>query len=182
MTFRAIFDSVIPDTVTIDAYGAFILFMGIIFFYMLWKASRAKRLDWTDFITAKDSNRASLTKFLQLVGGVVGTWVMVQLTLKDKLTVDYLIVYLTYVGAIEGWSKFVSAKYGISNGNGGEYPPYSPNRFPNMGGYQAGGGFNYPSAGVNRGVSGGFQPSRMPMGGQPQQPFPPLDESDTRLG
>jgi hypothetical protein len=107
--------------IKLDIYGAFILVLGMIFFYMLWKANRQGNLIWTDLITNKGTTVVSLTKMLQLIGGMVGTWLMIKLTLQEKLTEEYLMIYLTYVGAIEGWSKFVAARYGATfdpNGNG----------------------------------------------------------------
>lgn len=99
--------------ITVDLSAAAILVIALVFIYMFWHASSRGKLDWTDMITSRQ-NKVSLTKLLQLVGGLVGTWIMVFMTLSGKLTSDLLIIYLTYVGAIEGWSKFVAAKYGAA--------------------------------------------------------------------
>jgi hypothetical protein len=79
--------------------------------YLFWTAHKIGTVDWTDMITSKGSNRVSLTKFLQLCGGITATWIMVYMTLHELLTVEFLFTYLTYVGAIEGWSKYVSMRY-----------------------------------------------------------------------
>lgn len=102
-------------TVTSNLPGIIIVcllsFMGYLF-------HKAGKLDWTDLITARGpDNKVSLTKFLQLVGGVIGSWAVIHTVLHDKLTYDILMVYLAYVASIEGFSKFVAAKYGASNGN-----------------------------------------------------------------
>ena len=78
---------------------------------LIWQANRKKKLDWTDLITARNSMKVSLTKVLQLVGGITGTWIMIYMTMKGLLSTELFMTYLAYVGAIEGWSKFVSARY-----------------------------------------------------------------------
>lgn len=77
---------------------------------LFWRIQRSEKLDFADMIT-KDGRSVSLTKVLQLIGGLTATWVVMKLTLTGGLTESLLGVYLTYVGAIEGYSKFVAAKY-----------------------------------------------------------------------
>lgn len=86
-------------------------FLGILFLF--WRFQRAGTLDFADMVT-KDGRSVSLTKVLQLLGGITGTWVIIKLTLHGGINEGVLGLYLTYVGAIEGWSKFVSAKYGYN--------------------------------------------------------------------
>lgn len=92
--------------------GLTILVFAVSLVSIVYKTHTSKTLDWLDLITNKGTNDVSLTKCLQFVGGITGTWIMVYVTLHDKLTYDLLLVYLTYVGAIDGWSKFIMAKYG----------------------------------------------------------------------
>jgi hypothetical protein len=132
-----------PAMIVITTFAMFVIFM-------LWYETYKQRLDWRDLITNPATNHVSLTKVLQLVGGVVGTWVMVIVTLHDKLTGEIFFTYLAYVGAIEGWSKFITAKYGAT----GDMRPYNRpgmNRYGNSGGY------------------GGYQPEYEQTG----QPYPP---------
>lgn len=91
--------------------GITILIFVVVLIYIIYKTHTSNTLDWLDLITTKGSNDVSLTKCLQFVGGITGTWIMIYSTLHDKLTYDLLLVYLTYVGAIDGWSKFVMIKY-----------------------------------------------------------------------
>lgn len=91
--------------------GITILSITALLLYAMHRAHHIRDLDWTDLVTSKDTSKVSLTKFLQLVGGITGTWMVVYTTLHDKLTYDLLLVYLTYVGAIDGWSKFIAARY-----------------------------------------------------------------------
>jgi uncharacterized membrane protein len=90
---------------------AAIIFVAIVALIVLfYRIQVSQKLDFTDMIT-KDGRAVSLTKVLQLIGGVTGTWIMIKLTLTGGLTEALFGLYLTYVGAIEGYSKYVSAKY-----------------------------------------------------------------------
>lgn len=86
-----------------------VIMVGIL--WMFWHIQRTEKLDFADMIT-KDGRSVSLTKVLQLLGGVTATWVMIKLTLTNSLSESLFGIYLTYVGAIEGYSKYVAAKYG----------------------------------------------------------------------
>lgn len=99
---------------------------------LFWRIQSSKKLDFADLIT-KDGRSVSLTKVLQLVGGLTATWIMVKMTLTGDLTEGLLGVYLVYIGGVEGYSKFVAAKYGYNetstrdavpggNGNGAKVP------------------------------------------------------------
>jgi hypothetical protein len=123
-------------------YGLFLLAALILFVFLLWKAQRNKRLDWVDLIT-KDGVTVSLTKILQLVGGFVGTWIVVQMTIAGDMTWDILAVYLAYVASIESFSKFIIAKYRAEDRDG------------RGGGYYGGGGRGYGGGG-GRGYGGGY--------------------------
>ena len=96
-------------------FAAMIVLILFAMCFMLYKENKNGSLSWTDMLVQKfpdGSSSLSLTKMLQMVGGVTSTWMMIYLTLHDKLSTEFLVTYLTYVGAIEGWSKFVAAKYG----------------------------------------------------------------------
>lgn len=106
-------------TISLNAPACVIAVLSLLLVWMVYRANKSGVLDWTDMITAKHSRSVSLTKFLQLVGGITGTWIMVSITLKGAMTPEMLMIYLTYVGAIEGYSKFVSARYNLP-------PPVTP--------------------------------------------------------
>jgi hypothetical protein len=89
----------------------FIVLIGMLMLFRRIQAS--EKLDFADMIT-KDGRAVSLTKVLQLIGGITATWVIVKLTLAGGLNEGLFGVYLAYVGAIEGYSKFVAAKYGYT--------------------------------------------------------------------
>lgn len=145
-----------PATIVITTFALFIIFM-------LWYETYKQTLDWRDLITNPATNRVSLTKILQLVGGVVGTWIMVIVTLHDKLTGDLFFTYLAYVGAIEGWSKFITAKYGAV----GEVRSYNRS---GVGGY----GNGYGGGGYQR----GYDPTNQTPTAPPSPPAakPPIGD------
>lgn len=113
----AISTSMASSAAEITAFGitfnAMAIVIGLIALGVLvlfYRIQCSHKLDFADMIT-KDGRSVSLTKVLQLVGGVTATWIMVKLTLTGGLTEALFGLYLTYVGAIEGYSKFVAAKY-----------------------------------------------------------------------
>lgn len=94
--------------VNVMALALCFLVFGLV--YLFWRIQRTDKLDFADMIT-KDGRAVSLTKVLQLVGGLTATWIMIKLTLSGGLTEGILGIYLAYIGGVEGYSKFLSAKY-----------------------------------------------------------------------
>ncbi len=105
----------------VNVYACALLIFFAIFLIALWRAQRAKRLDWLDMLT-RDGTKVSTTKVLQLIGGVVGTWVIVQVTLRGELTWDLFAIYLAYVASIDGFSKFIMARYGAEGSDDSKVP------------------------------------------------------------
>lgn len=95
-------------SVNLMAVAFALLVFGVLFLF--WRIQRTQKLDFADLIT-KDGKSVSLTKVLQLIGGLTATWIMIKLTLTGGITEAILGVYLAYVGGVEAYSKFVSAKY-----------------------------------------------------------------------
>jgi len=85
---------------------------GILFLF--WRIYRSEKLDFAGVIT-NNGKSVSLTKVLQLIGGLTATWIMVKLTLTGGLTEGLFGVYLAYVGGVEAYSKYVAAKYGYES-------------------------------------------------------------------
>ena len=86
--------------------GIFVLFLR----RTLIHSTKHSSIEWYDLITDQ-SDHISLTKVLNLTGGVIGSWVIVKLTLQDKITWDLFTIYLFYCASIDGFSKDISAKY-----------------------------------------------------------------------
>lgn len=97
--------------INLMAVSILMLLLGVLFLF--WRIQRSEKLDFADIIT-KNGKSVSLTKVLQLVGGLTATWIMIKLTLTGGLTESLFGIYLTYVGGVEAYSKFVSAKYGYN--------------------------------------------------------------------
>jgi hypothetical protein len=106
---------------TFNIYGAILAVLALIFLCALWSAQRKQKLDWTDMLT-RDGTKVSTTKILQLVGGVVATWIVIQTTMAGKLTWDLFAIYLMYVASIDGFSKFIMARYGAENSDDSKVP------------------------------------------------------------
>lgn len=62
----------------------------------------------------KNGKSVSLTKVLQLIGGITSTWVIINLALSNALPESIFGLYLAYVGSIEAYSKFIAARYNYS--------------------------------------------------------------------
>jgi hypothetical protein len=86
----------------------FSLIVGLITLFI--RIQLTKKLEFADMLT-KDGRTVSLTKVLQLVGGATATWVIIKTTLMGSISMELFLVYLAYVASIEGFSKFISAKY-----------------------------------------------------------------------
>jgi steroid 5-alpha reductase family enzyme len=92
------------------SFSIVLLFILVIMLFVI--AQYSDELDWIDMIRKPGRKEISLTKVVQLFGAIVATWIMVKLSLTDKMTWDIFAVYLTYVGGVEGFSKYITAKYG----------------------------------------------------------------------
>lgn len=116
--------------------------------YGLIRAHRDPKTDfeWVHLVTDRDIStgtvRASATKILQLVGGITGTYIVIKLTLQNNIEFEIFGAYLAYVASIEGFSKFMLARYGAQQQvhyNGpiftprmrhNRYDPYNPDYVP----------------------------------------------------
>jgi hypothetical protein len=80
------------------------------------RAHRCGAIDWVGMITVDQNGKAvpSVTKILQLVGGFVGTWIVINLTLQKGITWDIFSIYLAYVAGVDGFEKVIMLKF--SNG------------------------------------------------------------------
>lgn len=104
-TYFEVFD------VRINVFSIVIIIAILVFLIALYKANKSKRLDWYDMIT-RDGRKVSISKILQLVGGFIATWVIIKMTIEQRLTWDIFSIYLAYVASVDAFSKIVLAKYG----------------------------------------------------------------------
>lgn len=80
-------------------------------FALLLLQAQRRGLSCLDLITDKGNNKMSLTKTLNLLGGVIGAWAVTKMALNKNLTWDILAVYLAYCGSTHGFSTWLSAKF-----------------------------------------------------------------------
>lgn len=103
----------------------FIQHAGVIFVVLLTMALIIlhfnKKADINLFDLVTRDGKLSTTKILQVVGGFVATWVVIKLTVGDKITWDIFTIYLAYVASVEGFSKVVALKFGDKNASGDTY-------------------------------------------------------------
>ncbi len=73
-----------------------------------------------DLIT-RDGKHLSTTKILQLVGGIVGTFIVIKMTITGTMTWDIFAIYLAYAASVDGFTKAINAKF---KSREQEYPRY----------------------------------------------------------
>lgn len=102
----------------INVFASIVIGLFVMILIGLWKAHDDDRVDWIDAITSVEQAtgkiKVSVTKILQIVGGIVGTFVVVKMTMQNVMTWDIFAIYLTYVASIDGFSRFILAKYGVN--------------------------------------------------------------------
>jgi len=126
-----VFGELVDVLIKIDLMSLIIIALFAAFIIMFLKAVKSGRINWLDLIRKPSSGELSLTKVIQLFGGIVATWVIIKLSLVNNVSWDIFAIYLAYVGSIEGFSKFVAAKYGTINIGGKDdssedYGDYNP--------------------------------------------------------
>lgn len=99
----------------IDSLKTGLFLFGVFLMWVFVRANNSGKLDWTDLVTAKGGNKVSATKLLQLLGGFTATWVVIYQTTTQQLSTELFFAYLLYVASIEGYSKFMAARYGVNN-------------------------------------------------------------------
>jgi hypothetical protein len=92
-----------------------ILIFGIIIgiLVLFYRIQASEKLDFADMFT-KDGRKVSVTKVMQFLAGISSTWFIVKTGLQGTLSPELFGVYLAYMGGIEGYSKFLGAKYNYS--------------------------------------------------------------------
>jgi len=104
---------------TVNVFASMLIIMFIALMYGLYKAQRDKDnpFDWIDMFTGINQStgkrEASSTKIMQLVGGVTGTFVVIKQALVGTLNWDVFAIYLSYVASVDGFTRFMLAKYGV---------------------------------------------------------------------
>ena len=109
-----------PNLLSVVVGGVFGLLLAI-----MW--SRRGQIDCLDLITSPDG-RLSRTAIGQTFGILVAIWAPVYTTISGKLEPEVLAIALAYLGLVEGYAKYLRAKFGpSSNGGGTTNPPNGGN-------------------------------------------------------
>lgn len=121
-------DKLIAFLSTSNGITTAIIFLVFAFLaYIFSNAHRKGQLDWRDLITRTDSNKVSLSKILQLLGGITATWIVVKTTVSPAgISWELFTAYLTYVGSVEAYSKYVGLKTKAMPGGTTEEETHSP--------------------------------------------------------
>lgn len=87
------------------------IFCGLMLIKIFYSTQKQQFMDWTDLLTVNgESNKVSFHKLFQLIAMFVSTWIIIHLTIFDRLSSDLLGVYLAYSGGNEAFSKYLSLK------------------------------------------------------------------------
>ena len=86
----------------------------LVFLWLFSKASRDPNspIKWEHLIVDSQNDRASPYKLGFMLGMIVGTWIVVNMADKDKLTFDIFGMYLTYLLGGASWNQFMKTKGG----------------------------------------------------------------------
>lgn len=88
-----------------------IIFICIVFIAALLKLHfGGSSYSLADLIT-RDGKHLSTTKILQLVGGIVGTFIVIKMTITGTMTWDIFAIYLAYAASVDGFTKVINAKF-----------------------------------------------------------------------
>lgn len=94
----------------VDLLTISVLSICLLIVALFWQAAR-KGLSCLDLITDKGSGKMSLTKVMNLLGGVIGSWAVMRQAVDGKLTWDLLMVFLAYCAGTHGFSTWLQAKH-----------------------------------------------------------------------
>ena len=89
----------------------------VLFTIYIYFASKDKtnNFNLSDLIVDPITKKGSLSKVLQLIGGLTGTFTILWYTVKIQLNTEMLAVYLAALGVSEAFSKWVSVRYNTPN-------------------------------------------------------------------
>lgn len=99
-------DSKLLNVVLVAYVILFLWFIGI-----LWKNRRT--INCADLVTNRHG-KLSRVALAQLSGVIVASWLPIHMAITDKIDSMVLLACLSYLGAVEGYSKWLAHKEGQS--------------------------------------------------------------------
>lgn len=171
--------------ITFNIYAVLIATLILVVLYAIRRAQKdpTSDFDWADLFTSTDQasgkRKASVTKILQIVGGITSTFIVIKLTLQNNIEFEIFATYLAYVASIEGFSKFMIAKYGVQgNGDRGDSQYRGQDYGSGYGGGYGRGGYRGPDRGHQDGQPGRGEPDYTDPA-DPDLPSPkPIDKDN----
>lgn len=93
----------------------------LLLLYGLYKNNTDEKCPWEWWHLVSDrQGKGSLTRVLQLLGGITATFVIVYQTLNTTVTTELFAVYLAALGVSEGFSKWLQHRYSGSEQSKGD--------------------------------------------------------------
>ena len=99
-----------PAELKLDLVQLSVAAILLVMIALFWQAAR-RGLSCLDLITDKGSGKMSLTKVLNVLGGIVGTWTVMRMAIDKSLTWDVFGLFLAYCAGTHAFSTWVSAKF-----------------------------------------------------------------------
>lgn len=108
------------EAIPFTAVTWFVLFTILFFVWLFSKSHRDPNspIRWEDLIISVTTGRADPYKIGYLVGIIVGTWVVIGLYDKEKLSFDMFGLYLAYLVGGAGWNMVTAKRHGEEGQSG----------------------------------------------------------------
>ena len=97
-------------SVHIDLVTFSVMAFAFLIVALFWQAAR-KGLSCLDLITDKGSGKMSLTKVLNVLGSIVGTWTVMRMAIDRSLTWEVFAIFLAYCAGTHAFSTYLSARF-----------------------------------------------------------------------
>lgn len=94
-------------------FAAVVLLVGV----SIWVLNKNPNapFSWVHLLADPVTNKGSLSKVLQLIGGITGTFIVILQATQKILSAEMFMIYLGALGVSEAFSKWASLKYSQNN-------------------------------------------------------------------
>ena len=116
MTLLELFNTISTFTISGATVSGVVIFLFVLLALLTaFRWQKSNKVDFSDLITYPGNNAVSLTKVIQLLGGIVSSWVVIKLAILGNVDSAIFGLYLAYVGGVEAYSKYLRVKHGPAN-------------------------------------------------------------------
>jgi len=113
MTLLELFNTISTFTISGATVSGVVIFLFVLLALLTaFRWQKSNKVDFSDLITYPGNNAVSLTKVIQLLGGIVSSWVVIKLAILGNMDSAIFGLYLAYVGGVEAYSKYLRTKNG----------------------------------------------------------------------